>query len=177
MVSYRTVSDQVASRAERAIEDGELIVRVARQHRQQIRWDDFSRPRHRSGRPPRPEFRSRSRAEQAVAAVSRPSRPLRGLSRLQLNAGWASKNEGSRISLEGEEWLIRAGTEWLGLSGARQLVASPVQDWQPLPALWNGKSATRSGDHAVISLRARAWSALSAWECLRCHRHPVSADA
>lgn len=35
--------------------------------------------------------------------------------------------------------MIRAGEDWLGLLGARQLVASSVQDWQPLPVLWDGK--------------------------------------
>lgn len=39
--------------------------------------------------------------------------------------------------------LTQTGKEWLGLRGARQLVASSVRDRQPLPVLWSDKVAQR----------------------------------
>ena len=39
--------------------------------------------------------------------------------------------------------MAQTGKEWLGLSVAWRLVASSVQDWQPLPVLWTGKVARR----------------------------------
>lgn len=52
--------------------------------------------------------------------------------------------------------MIRAGEEWQGLLGARQLVDCSVQDLVALPVLWNGKFPRRERHRSGLAGRARS---------------------
>ena len=52
--------------------------------------------------------------------------------------------------------LIRAGEEWQGLLGARQLVGCSVQDLLALPVLWNGKFPRRERRRSGLAGRGRS---------------------
>jgi len=96
----------------------------------------------------RGERGSTSRTERCNGQAPRSPRCAGSLRNLPLNADVGPQGTRVRESHFREGSLTQTGKGWLGLLGARRLVASPVQHWDPLPALWDGKVPTWN---AVVS--------------------------